>query len=379
MKLKTYYSGSVEAAMELAREELGPEAMIVYSRKSDPGNRQLGEYEVVFATDEPSAAAPPAEPAGPAMPPASLAVEIPAPWTSMSAEIGDLRRQLERLTGIVSRTAMPATTAPPEFARIAALLIEEGFDAELVQDLTRDAASLTSLVGAGADPVHAAMEAAFTRRLRPAPPVIENDDQRKVAAFVGPAGGGKTSVLAKFAAAYGLAARRPAFIVSADTLRVAATEQLRTYASILGIGFAVAETPRALSQILEELRGKSLVLIDTPGYSPSEMDEAELLSRCFACIPNLEVHLVLTATSKTSDLTRAMDRFGIFTPNQLVLTRIDETTSYGSALSAAMRSGIPVGHLSAGPGVPEDLRPVTVFDLAGLALPPKAGGAAAAA
>ncbi len=116
---------------------------------------------------------------------------------------------------------------------------------------------------------------------------------RKVVALVGPPGVGKTTTLIKLAARYGLASRKPAHIISTDVYRIAAADQLRSLASILGIGCDVVETPVALAQALEEHRSKDLVFIDTPGLANGEMEDGADLARLIATHPEIDTHLVL--------------------------------------------------------------------------------------
>ncbi len=93
-----------------------------------------------------------------------------------------------------------------------------------------------------------------------------------MAALVGPSGSGKTTTLVKLAVQYGLAGRRPVLLLSVDTYRIAAATQLRSFAAILGVGIQVLETVGALAQAIEENRGKELILIDTPGFGPADME-----------------------------------------------------------------------------------------------------------
>ena len=123
-----------------------------------------------------------------------------------------------------------------------------------------------------------------------------------VVALVGPPGAGKTTTLVKLAARYGLTSRKPAQILSADVFRIAAADQLRSLASILGIGCDVVETPAALAQVLEEHRSKDLVFIDTPGLAQGEMEDGADLARLIASHPEIDTHLVLPASMKPADM-----------------------------------------------------------------------------
>ena len=183
--------------------------------------------------------------------------------------------------------------------------------------------------------------------------------ERAVVALVGPPGVGKTTTLIKLAARYGLRSRRPPQIITTDVFRIAAVDQLRSLASILGIGCEVAETPVALAQALEEHRGKEFVFIDTPGLASGEMEDGADLARLIATHPEIDTHLVLPASMKLADMARVIERYAIFHPDKLLFTRLDETDRYGALISESSRRGLPVSFLAPGQQLPDDLEPAT--------------------
>lgn len=168
-------------------------------------------------------------------------------------------------------------------------------------------------------------------------------------------GGGKTTTLVKLAVNYGLASRRPVLLLSMDTYRVAAADQLRSYAAILGVGFQVLETVTALAQTLEESRGKDLILIDTPGFSFGDMDAAAPLAQFLSSRSDIDRQLVLPSSMKPGDLTRVANAFDSFQPQRLLFTKLDETGSFGPILAEAARIGKPLSFFTTGQRIPEDL------------------------
>jgi flagellar biosynthesis protein FlhF len=192
------------------------------------------------------------------------------------------------------------------------------------------------------------------------------DAPRGVLALVGPPGAGKTTTLVKLAARYGLASRKPSQIISADVYRIAAADQLRSLACLLGIGCDVVETPLALAQSLEEHRAKELVFIDTPGLARAEMEDGAELARLIGSHPEIDTHLVLPASMKPLEMARVIDRYQIFQPRKLLFTRIDETERYGALVSEAARRSLPVSFLATGQQIPDDLEPATKVWLAAL-------------
>jgi flagellar biosynthesis protein FlhF len=148
--------------------------------------------------------------------------------------------------------------------------------------------------------------------------------------------------------------------ITTDVFRAGAAEQLRLYASILGVGFQTVETPLALAQALEEQRRKDLIFIDTPGWGTRDLPEMRELAACIAEDPDIDVHLVLPASNRACDIGRMTERYAIFQPAKLIITRLDETQRCGVLLNQSRSTGKPVSFLCAGEQIPEDLEPATV-------------------
>jgi flagellar biosynthesis protein FlhF len=148
-----------------------------------------------------------------------------------------------------------------------------------------------------------------------------------------------------------------------DTYRVAAAEQLRSYAAILGVGFQVLETVTALAQSIEESRGKELIFIDTPGLGFGEMEHSAALAHFLATREDIDTQLVLPASMKPADLTRMVDAFESMRPDRLLFTKLDETGSHGPILNEAARTRKPLSFFATGQRIPEDLEAVATTRL----------------
>jgi len=205
----------------------------------------------------------------------------------------------------------------------------------------------------------------ITRRLRFAPPfqtetTAEATQERgKLIVFVGPAGAGKTTTLVKIAIREGLANRRSVRILSVDPYRVAAHEKLRSFAGIIGVGFSAVNSAQEFAEAVEESRNKSVVLVDTPGYSPSEIEHAKEIAGCLERIPNKQVHLVLPASMQRDSLTRCIREYAAFEPDYLLFTKLDETNSRGAILSTALETDQPLSFFAGGQNIPEDIEPAS--------------------
>ncbi len=204
----------------------------------------------------------------------------------------------------------------------------------------------------------------------------------RAAALIGPSGTGKTTTIAKLAFRYGLAADRNIRLVTIDPIRVGAAEHLEAYAAVLDMDVTRVAEPEALPGILESmLAGESipagrddpqdeeppdLILIDTPGYGPAEWEQARRLAKVLIQLESVDIHLVLGATAKPSDLRRNIENFRMFRPDKLLFTRLDETETFGSILNETARTRLPLSFFTNGQRVPEDLAPATapfVLDL----------------
>jgi len=129
-----------------------------------------------------------------------------------------------------------------------------------------------------------------------------------------------------------------------------------------------ADTPAGLRLALEEQRAKDLVLVDTPGFGPREWEAARDWARALRSHPGIDVQLVLSATTRSSDLDRSWFQWSEFGPGRLIFTRLDETCCFGGLVACAMRAAIPVSFLASGQEIPEDIEPATVPRLLALLL-----------
>jgi flagellar biosynthesis protein FlhF len=371
MRLKSYFAGTVESAICLARQEMGGDAMLVNSRRTLPEARHLGAYEVVFA-----AAQDPAHQA-----PAAAPELAKAPSQTLASEMAEMRRQLAKMSSMVSRSAVRSgrrstTASNPALDGLDEALAANDVDGDLSCSILRNLETLG--VAASAAEVGQAfrqdIQKRFTVSAELSPWSFETAagpgaaPARTVVALVGPPGAGKTTMLAKLAMRFGISLRRATHIISYDGHRIAPSEQLRSYAAIMGVSFEALETVGALGQSLKENSRKDLILIDTPGYSAQDFELSEELTKFLSTYPHVDIHLVLSCGAKSSDISRMVDRYTIFAPAKLLFTRLDETESYGAILNEPVRTGLPVSFLGTGPRVPEDFEAATKDRITGLLL-----------
>ena len=183
-------------------------------------------------------------------------------------------------------------------------------------------------------------------------------------AFVGATGVGKTTTLAKLAVRWILRhGPRDLAIVSSDTVRIGAQDQMQALGQLLGVPVHVPERFEALPDLLTRLERYRLVLIDTPGSSLRDAQLAARLTVLANCASKLETALVLAASTQAGALEEAVQRFRPANPASCLLTKVDEAASLGGALSVLIRARLPLSYTSDGQRVPEDLRPARSLEL----------------
>jgi flagellar biosynthesis protein FlhF len=177
----------------------------------------------------------------------------------------------------------------------------------------------------------------------------------RVIAFVGPTGAGKTTTIAKLATHCRLGKNRAVSIITADTYRIAAIEQIRTFADIVKAKLYTVFSPEEAASAMKACSGDDLVFVDTAGRSRRNEGHMEELKSFLAALQPDEVHLVLSATTKDSDLQATVRRYRDLGSNRLVFTKLDETSCLGNVYNAVSVSGMPVSFLSSGQNVPDDI------------------------
>ena len=181
--------------------------------------------------------------------------------------------------------------------------------------------------------------------------------KKKYVFFIGPTGVGKTTTIAKIASMLKLSKKVKVALVTSDTYRIAAVEQLKTYANILGVPLKVVYSSEEVEVIMEELEKYDLVLIDTAGRSHNNKEQREDLHRLLEVVPEQEreVFLVLSATTKYRDLVKISQSYSEITKYSLIFTKLDETDAIGNIFNIRMLTGAPLSYMTWGQNVPDDI------------------------
>ena len=182
--------------------------------------------------------------------------------------------------------------------------------------------------------------------------------QPKIVFFIGPTGVGKTTTIAKVASRFKVDYGKKVAFLTADTYRIAAAEQLRTYANILDTPLTVIYSSEEMNAAIERVKDYDLVLVDTAGFSYKNEDQRKDMRNLIESLDDKyekDVYLVLSATTKYRDLMEIVDKYHEISDYKIIFTKLDETSSYGSLLNIRMYSGADVSYVTTGQNVPDDI------------------------
>lgn len=188
--------------------------------------------------------------------------------------------------------------------------------------------------------------------------ITPSEDGPKIVWFIGPTGVGKTTTIAKLAGKYCVEDKKKVALLTADTYRIAAAEQLRTYANILETPFRVIYTPEELQTAVDDYWDCDYIFIDTAGRSHQNADQLEKMKEMVAGLKRPEdyqVFLVLSATTKYRDLQRIADCYGKIAKFELIFTKLDETEAVGNLLNMKLYTDAPIAYVTCGQNVPDDM------------------------
>lgn len=377
MQTKTYRAKSIQEALEVVRRELGPDAAVLHTREVRGGllGRMIGTRQIeVTASSEVSVPSRYASEVASPVHAASTSESLHDEAVSATEKItpaheedyrtkfrNDLQGQLSGLHSMLENLCQkPGQLQGSELPASLFHLFTDLIDAELSEDLARELIDKVRNGATRGDLDDAVlMKARITRfieeEIKVRGPVRVTPGTRRIAALVGPTGVGKTTTIAKLAANFRLRNQHNVGLITVDTYRVAAVEQLRTYADIIDLPMEVVSTPREMRQAVERLSHLDLVLLDTAGRSPRDEVQLQELKSMLAEAQPDETHLVLSSVTSTQALKKTAERFAEVGVDSLLLTKLDEATGLGNLIPLIRSCRLPLSYVTNGQNVPDDI------------------------
>ncbi|MGR3179093.1 MAG: flagellar biosynthesis protein FlhF [Candidatus Anammoxibacter sp.] len=198
---------------------------------------------------------------------------------------------------------------------------------------------------------------------------INNEPGRKIITFVGPTGVGKTTTLAKVAAKLAIDNEKSVGVITVDTYRIAAVDQLMAYTDMIDIPVRVSHTPKELSVAVNEFEDKDFILIDTVGRSQYDKKRIRMLRGLLKILPSPENYLVMNAGTRNREADDIFDNFNILPLSGFIFTKTDETRRFGMLLNMVAKTKMPICCLTNGQEVPDDIVEVSPEGIADLLIP----------
>ena len=188
--------------------------------------------------------------------------------------------------------------------------------------------------------------------------ITEAKEGPKVVVFIGPTGVGKTTTIAKLASDFSVNQKKKVALVTSDTYRIKAAEQLRTYAEIMDVPFRVVYTADDLKDSLGEFKDQDYIFVDTAGYSPKDLEKRDEMKHILDAakeVTDIETYLVLSITTKYRDLRAICDIYKEMDAFKLVFTKLDETSTLGNIYNIRIYTGAEISYVTDGQDVPDDI------------------------
>jgi flagellar biosynthesis protein FlhF len=373
MEVKTYRAATMHEALAMVRRDLGPDAAVLHTREFRT-SRFFGlvsgppQIEVTASTEVNVPSRLPARSLREERPLPDTGISLQSPPPSlrpalsgraalgddMNGQLHDLRTMVKELCNRSRSTSR--TDLPDSLFRLYADLI----DVDLNEDLARELLERVRLEVPGADHTDPLLVKAHIARIIEGEiavtgPIAVKPETRRLVALVGPTGVGKTTTIAKLAAQYRLKENRRVGLITVDTYRIAAVEQLRTYADIIDLPMQVVSSPREIREAVRRMDNLELVLMDTAGRSPKDDVKIRELRAFLTEAGADEVHLVLSSVGNPKTMEQTALRFAPVGTTALILTKLDEASGLGNLLPLLRRCKLPLSYLTNGQNVPDDI------------------------
>jgi flagellar biosynthesis protein FlhF len=374
MRIKTFYAKSVAEALQKVKKEFGDDALILSSKEKPLrialGLRSRTTVEVVAATDAEAAhdwyerrAARNSADGEPEQGCRGDAVGYPAPHgdgplscgerAPAEAEYNEMRRVLcsRGRPFAMSSGEFPNPACYELYLDLVANEVSDWLAYKMLDEARRNTPSAESRDKS--ELLRSVVNVAL--RLLPEPAPADDLPGKQAVFLVGPTGVGKTTAVAKLGARLALESKKNVLLMTTDTCRIGAIDQLRTYAGLMGLPFRVVGRISDLPQLLSENSQRDYILIDTAGHAQRDLSSSEELTRYLGAASDIERHLVISATTKSCDMHEIVDRFSVCHPDRLLVTKLDETSTFGPIFNELVRTQKPLSYFTDGQRVPEDL------------------------
>lgn len=384
MLIKKFQAASEQEALQLAKQELGKDVIITHIKSIKPkGIYRLFKkpvVEVTAAVDRDEAYE--REPLRPVRPETvqqgTFDIRVPKETEhsyAIEQKLDSLQTMLEKQLKEQTATPVPAEKEekePEEMSKTMACVrmiynqmvdneVEEVYANKVIAEIEHSLKPDTSV-----DNILSGVYQKLVLKLGQTKPLEFEEGNTKFVFFIGPTGVGKTTTIAKLASTLKINKKAKVAMFTADTYRIAAVDQLRSYANILNIPLRVIYSEEELKEAVEDFSGYDIVLIDTAGRSHKNKEQRDDMQRLIHAVPKekREIFLVLSITTKYKDLIKITEAYSEITDYNLIFTKLDETGGIGNIFNVRMLTEAPLSYTTFGQNVPDDIAQINPQSIA---------------
>ena len=370
MKVKKFSAHDNQEALMKVKNELGADAIILYQRKVKQkgilGFFKKPLIEVVAAKEDTPVEKTNIHDNKYKSPMEILQdkvihnKEIKADDQNIAEEVSEIKNMLNTVMNTMTEQRLPEQIKSlnnPELTQLFNSLKKQDIDKKLIHEILQQYV----LVGDkrvenknNIEVIRDVVENVIKKYIIP----HEHEEHKKIMFFIGPTGVGKTTTIAKLAAHYTLTEGKTVGLISADTYRIAAIEQLKIYSDILSLPLEVIYKTNEIHFAMEKLKNQDLIMIDTAGRSHKNNEQVMELKKLLNEVNEKEVYLVMSCTSKNSDIKEIINTYNFLNEYNIIFTKIDEATSYGTILNIAKETKKPISYITTGQNVPDDIQKI---------------------
>ena len=373
MQIKRYEAVDMQEALKLVKGDLGPDAVILSTKQIKKDNGVFGMFsrqviEVVAARDYVNKQQVNAQPEG--LQNGFIETDqflkeeirkIRDDMRGTPGELKDMKSELGLLKGYIQELIREGEqehlkTLHDKLVIFFRRLMSEGMDRNIAYRLVQILNNkLSEEQKDDTDEINRYGHELIQKQVKITGPICNEHKERKIAVFIGPTGVGKTTSIAKIAAKYALIDKKKVSLITFDTYRVGAVEQLKIYAKIIGLPVDVVLSPSDLKGVIDKKKDAELILIDTAGRSHKDRDYVTELGNLASQKEEIDCHLVLSATSSNTVLNDIIGKFRDVKINSLLFTKLDEADNFGAVFSSMINAQRPLSYFTTGQRVPEDI------------------------
>lgn len=342
MMIKKYIGYTAHEAMGKMKKELGVDAIILSTRtirqKGILGFLKKPLVEITAAYDK---------------------KERPLPMRRKEEDLIQISNELESLKDMVYEisTSIKGTNVEidPSLAEYWTRLVENGVDDSIATSILSKLSEQVNLNSKDSISIRNIVKRILVEYIGDPDPLDISNIGQKVIFFVGPTGVGKTTTLAKIAAQMVMQKNWDIGLITSDTYRIAAVEQLKVYSEILNIPLEIIYSEEDMYKALVQFKEKDLIFVDTTGKSHKDLDEEDEVFRIIDSIKNKEIYLVLSSTTDFVTLKSIINKYDFIHNYKIIFTKIDEAERLGNILNIRYLTNKPISYVTTGQNVPDDI------------------------